>query len=976
MQNEVIRQGNDMFVGKIVFHKDYGYGRVTSEGGEFGERICIKFTGKERISYSCQELLREGFFTNPYEIAELQKRAAEQKKAEEKQAKDAEMIKIIQEKEKKRQEELENIIIAEQKRKMAIEAEKERKIQKEREKLQQQKKYIENALKKPLTDEQCDAIFNDDDASLIVAGAGCGKTTTALGKIIYLVNSGKARLEEILPIYFNRENAKEMNGKITAVFGNTQKIAYDYHQLGFKILGGEQSCPSRETDKVIRKIFNEIIENKRFDDFICRIFDFIMKYMYSNDESALEIFPSYFDDLSIEEKIEKLACDCITLDGERVKSAAEAVIANYLFTHKIPYVYEKSFKSCYPGAYPMKPDFYVPIGDGTDPKNAVWIEHWGIEFDSHGNELVRWMNSKEEAEYIANKKAKLNTYKACDAKLIELFLSDFKNETLISKLKCQLEKYGVDTSREMTREEKIQCIKRLIKEKKTETFQNLVQRCIGLLKINKYTSDDIATVHEDALSGLDKREKERVKEFYRIVYLLMKEYERRQREENFIDYTDMLVKALPKIADSDFSYKYIIIDEYQDIDNLDYELISAIQKKTNAKICCVGDDWQAIYRFKGGDIRFFSDFEKYFPNPKTYRIQQTFRNGAPLIDVAGKFIQKNDNQLRKTIRSDKTTFLKAIRYHEFKTWGSEKDIDRLNCLFDILNQKDKDNFLIIIRNNSDFNKYFDYFGEKCRSVSEVEKSLRRKFSKKIEIKTAHKSKGLEYDYVVVFNLAFRVTGFPSLLGDDPAISFLLPPEENFPYAEERRLFYVALTRAKKGCYLLVPKFEPSQFFWEIRDEIGRNNIFDSNNALLATCPRCGKEMVRIWKKDETKEQFYNCSSYPRCKFSKAKAFLVKNTANVEEIIKSNIENRNRAASVFVYNRYTNKFDIMDCKLVDNVADTCGISRKIDAYVVFDDFADYSKIKNCFIQNEREPVLLNFSENDVPGQLIKNVFGNL
>lgn len=67
---------------------------------------------------------------------------------------------------------------------------------------------------------------------------------------------------------------------------------------------------------------------------------------------------------------------------------------------------------------------------------------------------------------------------------------------------------------------------------------------------------------------------------------------------------------------------------------------------------------------------------------------------------------------------------------------------------------------------------------------------------------------------------------------------------------------------------------------------------------------------------------------------------------------------------------------MDCKLVDNVADTCGISRKIDAYVVFDDFADYSKIKNCFIQNEREPVLLNFSENDVPGQLIKNVFGHL
>ena len=841
---------------------------------------------------------------------------------------------------------------------------------------QKQKEYIENALKKPLTNEQCDAIFNDDDASLIVAGAGCGKTTTALGKIIYLVNSGKAKLEEILPIYFNNKNAEEMNGKITAVFGNTQKIAYDYHQLGLKILGGRQSCPVRKIDEVIRKIFNEIIENKRFDDFICRIFDFIMKYMYSNDESALEIFSSYFDDLSIEEKIEKLACDCITLDGKRVKSAAEAVIANFLFTHKIRYAYEKQFKSCYPNADVMTPDFYVPIGDGTNPKNAVWIEHWGIEFDSHGNELVRWLNPKEEAEYIANKKAKLNTYKACDAKLIELFLSDFKNETLISKLKCQLEKFGIDTGNEMTRDEKIDCIKQLIKNRKFESFQEIVQRCISLLKINKYTAKDIPEIHKNALSGLEKREKERAKEFYRIVYVFMKEYERRQTEENFIDYTDMLIKALAKIDATEFSYKYIIIDEYQDIDDLNYDLISAIQKKTKAKICCVGDDWQAIYRFKGGNIRFFSDFEKYFPNPKTYRIQQTFRNGAPLIDIAGKFIQKNDNQLRKTIRSDKTTFLKAIRYHEFKTWGSEKDVDRLNCLFDVLNQKDKDNFLIIIRNNSDFNKYFDCFGEKCSSVSGVEMALRRKFSKKIEIKTAHSSKGLEYDYVVVFNLAFCVTGFPSLLGDDPAISFLLPPEEDFPYAEERRLFYVALTRAKKGCYLLVPKFEPSVFFSEIKEDIGQNNIFDSNNALLATCLRCGKEMVRIWKKDETKEQFYNCSSYPRCKFSKAKAFLVKNTANVEEIIKSNIENRNRMASVYVYNRYTNKFDTFDCKLVDNCADKCGTDRKMDVYVVFDDFADYSKIKNCLIKKEREPVLLNFSENDVPERFIKNVFGNL
>ena len=457
----------------------------------------------------------------------------------------------------------------------------------------------------------------------------------------------------------------------------------------------------------------------------------------------------------------------------------------------------------------------------------------------------------------------------------------------------------------------------------------------------------------------------------------MKEYERRQREENFIDYTDMLVKALPEIADSDFSYKYIIIDEYQDIDNLDYELISAIQKKTNAKICCVGDDWQAIYRFKGGDIRFFSDFEKYFPNPKTYRIQQTFRNGAPLIDIAGKFIQKNNHQQKKTIRSDKTTFLKAIRYHEFKTCGKEKDIDRLNCLFDILKQPDKDDFLIIVRNNSDFNKYFDCFGKGCNDINGVQKALQRKFSKKIEIKTAHSSKGLENDYVIVFNTAYRVTGFPSLVGDDPAVSFLLPPEENFPYAEERRLFYVALTRAKKGCYLLVPKFEPSQFFLEIQDEIGQNNIFDSNNAVLATCPKCGKEMERKQKFDETKEQFYSCSSYPACSFSAPKAFMVKYCDEIEDLIKNNAEKcPNRAVSIFKYDRSLGTYNIMVCETVKNDAEKIGLGRDADVYVVFDNFKDYSAIKNCLIQKERAPVLLNFSETDIPDEYIKNVFGKL
>lgn len=848
-------------------------------------------------------------------------------------------------------------------------------LQKNKNEVQKYRQEIENSLERSFTDEQIAAIFNDDDASLIVAGAGCGKTTTALGKIVYLVKSGKAKLEEILPIYFNNKNVDEMNDKIIKIFGNTKKIAYDYHQLGNKFLKKSYARPPEDPiGKIFNKTFNKFdneqkyfLDDKKIDDLMCRIFDFMVRYMYTDDERAMEIFPKGFDDLSVEKKVEALEDDCLTLKGEPVGSPAEAVIANFLFTHKIPYTHEKNFKSRHPDAYPIYPDFYVPLGDGTNPKNAIWIEHWGIVYDSRGNERVRWLDEKGEKKYIEDKKQKLAEYKTFDAKLIELFLSDFKDDTLIDKLKAKLEEFGVDTSREMTRDEKIECIKELIKKRKLESIKNLVQRCIELLKINNHRSDDIAKVHKNALFGLEKREKERVKNLYRIVWCVMREYETWQKKDNFIDFTDMLIKARAKIADADLQYKYIIIDEYQDIDDLNYELISAIQKKTNAKICCVGDDWQAIYRFKGGNLEFFSDFGRYFPNFKTYRIQQTFRNGAPLIDIAGKFIQKNNNQQKKTIRSDKTTFLTAVLYHEFEGFGKYKDVDRLNCLFDILNQPDKDNFLIIVRNKSDFNKYFDIdcLGENCKDFSDVQEALRRKFpQKQIDVRTAHSSKGLEYDYVVVFNTAFKVTGFPSLLDDDPAISFLLPNKEDFPFAEERRLFYVALTRAKKGCYLLVPKFAPSQFFTEIEADIGKSNIIESYNATLATCPWCGKEMER-----NIMNNFYVCSG-ENCKYSTPKVFVVKNCDNVEFIIKKNREEQGqeRPSAIYIYDKNNDKTYKADYKDIKNSAtdiDSDAKNRKIDIYIVFDDLKDYGGIKKAVLsQLERNVVALNFSEKDL------------
>lgn len=832
------------------------------------------------------------------------------------------------------------------------------------------KQLIEKALKckSPLTEEQCAAIFNDNEVSLIVAGAGCGKTTTALGKMVYLVKSGKAQLDEILPIYFNKANRLEMNNKITSIFGNASKIAHTYNSLGLKILGKEVS--PKTTESIISEIFSGFIENEnnvdcirktRNDNILERIFDFIFKYMYSDEDRSISIFPENFDRLSIEKKIDLWADECLTLKGDRVKSAAEAVIANYLYIHKINYIYEKSFHACYPETeHRIYPDFYIPLGDTKNTKNAIWIEHWGIEFDNKGNEQVKWLNKKDEQEYLKNKRKKLDTYKAYHVRLIELFLSDFHKNTMIEKLQKQLENYGVDTHDEMTKEEKITCLKNLIIKERLSDFKKKIINCIELLKTNKYSSEDIKEIFKEAIKEKKDYQKNRIIEFYRIIWLIMKDYEKILNDENAIDFTDMLLQALPKIDETALSYKYIIIDEYQDIDKLEYEFISKIQQKTGAKICCVGDDWQAINRFKGADIHFFSEFDKYFKKAQHYLIQQTFRNGGPLINVAGKFVQKNEEQQKKKIFSDKSTFLKAVYYHEFKKNKPDKDVDRLNCLSDILCEKDKDNFLIIVRNNSDFNKYFSCF-EDCTNLKEIGKILSNKLSKKIEIKTAHASKGLEADYVIVFNNAFRVTGFPSLIQDDPITSFLLPPEEEYPFAEERRLFYVALTRAKKGCYLLVPKFAPSVFFEEIKSEIGNKNIFSSDNALMAVCPWCGHEMIQ---KNGSTGYFYACSNL-NCHFTLPKAFLIKQDENIEALINEKVSEVKRPAAIFIDSTGSYLFEKMKCTGIKNETSAESLNqeiknRAVDIYIVLKSFERYKNFKRYLIEHGREPVCLNFN----------------
>ena len=277
----------------------------------------------------------------------------------------------------------------------------------------------------------------------------------------------------------------------------------------------------------------------------------------------------------------------------------------------------------------------------------------------------------------------------------------------------------------------------------------------------------------------------------------------------------MLTRAKERVYDT--KTKYIIIDEYQDTSYVRFSLIKEIIDKTNAKLMVVGDDFQSIYRFTGCDLELFTNFHKYFRNTKIRYISNTYRNSNELIDVAGSFIMKNKEQIKKKLKSN-IHINKPIVVVRYKM---KNDLKKL-----ILNiYKKNKNILILGRNNNDINSYLDKdFIIKDNKIIYLK-------NRKIDIKylTVHKAKGLEADNVIIINLYNKTLGFPNKMNDDKLLRFVSKNKINYPYDEERRLFYVALTRTKEKVYLYTP-FNPSVFVNELiddyRDRIDIINIKD------------------------------------------------------------------------------------------------------------------------------------------------------
>lgn len=330
----------------------------------------------------------------------------------------------------------------------------------------------------------------------------------------------------------------------------------------------------------------------------------------------------------------------------------------------------------------------------------------------------------------------------------------------------------------------------LNKGKKIERFTNLVITFINMLKGNNFDIKKIDEIRKNVNKISKKLEKDRllfILDIIEKIYIMYQAYLNKNKKIDFNDIinisSDMIKKG--KVI---LNYDYIIIDEFQDTSYSRYELIKSIKDMCNSKLVAVGDDFQSIYRFTGCDIKMFLNFDKIFKYSKKVYITNTYRNSNELVKVAGNFIMKNKYQMKKDLKSNKTLY-KPIKIYFY----NEKC--EINNLF--LKIKEK-NIFVLGRNNKDV----DYL-----------EGL--KTSKKVTFISVHKSKGLECDGVVIVNLVDSITGFPSKIQEDILISYLCNFKDSYPYEEERRLFYVALTRTKNNVYLFVPNKNPSIFVKEL-----------------------------------------------------------------------------------------------------------------------------------------------------------------
>ena len=686
----------------------------------------------------------------------------------------------------------------------------------------EQVKYVlkatQDILPNGLTTEQARNIATDEDSTLVLAGAGTGKTSVIIGKIAHLVRNQGIPPESILALAFNRKAAMEIRERLP----EDLKGAYvsTFHSFGLRVVSDSNVAPiiskMAQDDFAFNKAIDGIIQKMLSDPKLSRTVLELITILQAEYRNPFEFKTKQEYEHHI------YNCELRTLNGKLVKSFEELTIANFMrqnsiqFDHEVPYEIRTSSSQ----HRQYLPDFYLP-------KYDIYIEHFAL--DEQGHPPPTWKGYAEGVEW------KRKIHRKYGTQLIETYSWQHRREILLTTLKEKLEERGVKFKPVPTEELIAQ-----LSQERISWLANLLRMFLRHVKSGDLTNQEIE------LRSRNVSDRERTAHFLEIFFEIRHQYQAVLEEEQALDFHDLINAATNHIRKNNWNnpYQYVLIDEFQDISRGRMALARAL-KKPGLAYFLVGDDWQSIYRFTGSDVGLINHCDDHLGYTQRESLTRTFRFGDGILKPSTAFIQRNPEQTSRELEADHQEDDRGITI-------ISKDKPE-NGLIEALNE--------IKKTISNPTETIMVLGRYRSSLQTAMRLNTRNRQVNIQYNTIHRAKGQEADYVIILGLKDGQYGFPCRVEDDPLLDIVMPPiqDQRYEFAEERRLFYVALTRARKGLFLITDLERPSPF---IRELIDNSPEIKQLRELKTLCQSCNRGSLTLSKSGNN----LRCSNFPRCRY--------------------------------------------------------------------------------------------------------------
>ena len=692
---------------------------------------------------------------------------------------------------------------------------------------------------RPLTEEQRRAVVVDERRNLVVAAAGSGKTSVIVAKAGWLVQRGYRKPSELLLLAFARDARDQMDERVRARLGEAigpSLAVRTFHSLGMVIIGeadGKRPALASVAEdnwalrKLVKDILADLLGDRKLSAIVREWFqDWFAPYRSEHDFKSWGAYYEYIRKYDIR-----------SLNGEAVRSFEECEIANFLYLNGVAYKYEAPYKHDLATSEKRqyKPDFYLP-------EHGIYIEHFGINSAGNTAPFV------DREKYLREMDWKRKIHAEYGTILIETFSHEHAAGRLVRNLEQKLASHSVKLT-PVPRESVFAVLK---EQGRIDSFTSLVATFLEHFKGNRLT---ISAIAERSRAHYDR---ERAQAFLAVFTPIFERYQEALSDTGEIDFHDMISRATDLVEAGRYRspFKYILVDEFQDISQSRARLLKALlHSSAGTQLFAVGDDWQAIFRFGGADIAVMREFGDHFGAFERINLETTFRCSDRIASVATDFVLRNPAQIRKKVRSTHSAKRPAVHVGLASHEGQGLLKEALDRIAEDARTHDGTSEVLLLGR---------YRRQKPPSMGALSKQYP---GLRFSWKTVHGSKGLEADYAVVLGLWAGKYGFPSEVTDDPLLDLVLPAREAHPHAEERRLLYVAITRARRQVFLLADGRIPSAFAKELVDGGYAVNVFGRPPDDDLPCPRCTEGRLVRLENSRDGSTFYGCLNSPLCEYT-------------------------------------------------------------------------------------------------------------